>query len=305
MPRAIVLLNPRSRSGARARIDRVLAAFRTAGWTAEIWAGEGADWTASAALRARDLGVDAIFGAGGDGLLARILPAVLNTDVALGVVPLGTGNVWARELGLPLRPEHAIARQLAEPPRRVDVGTANGRPFLVIASAGLDARIVELVEADAGAKALGQLAYPLAGFSLAAGLRGVRTRVWLDDDPPIELNLLAGIVTNGRLYGGLVPLVPQARIDDGALDVALFPGAGPLDASAHAARVLAGLHHADPKVLMRRIQRLRLETLGASLAVQTDGDPLGSTPLEVQVVPGALLALGAESGVHTRPSGRR
>ena len=271
----------------------MLAAFSAAGWTAEIWAGDGAEWTSSAASRARDAGVDAIFGAGGDGLLARILPAVLHTNIPLGVVPLGTGNVWARELDLPLQPERAIARQLSAPPRRVDVGTANGRPFLVIASAGLDARIVEVVEGDAGTKALGQLAYPLAGVSLAAGLRGVPTRIWLDDEPPIQLELLAGIVTNGRLYGGLVPLVPDARIDDGALDVALFAGGGPLEATAHAARVLAGLHHADPHVRMRRVRRLRLETIGAPLAVQSDGDPLGSTPLDVRVVPGALLALGA------------
>jgi YegS/Rv2252/BmrU family lipid kinase len=294
MPRAIVLLNPRSRSGARAPIDRILAAFRAAGWTAEIWAGDDPDWTQSAAVRAREQGADAIFGAGGDGVLARIVPAIMHTETALGVVPLGTGNVWARELGLPLQAERAIARQLAEPPGRVDIGTANGRPFLVIASAGLDARIVELVEGDAGAKALGQLAYPLASFAIAAELRGVPTRVWLDEArTPLELPLLAGIVTNGRLYGGLVPLVPNARLDDGVLDVVLFPGAGALEATAHAARVLAGLHHGDPSVLIRRARRIRLETIGRTLPVQSDGDPLGTTPLEVQVVPGALLALGA------------
>ncbi|HEY0581450.1 MAG TPA: diacylglycerol kinase family protein [Chloroflexota bacterium] len=298
MPRAVVLLNPRSRSGVRAPIDRILSAFSAHGWTAEIWAGQGSDWTDEAALRARDLGVDAIFGAGGDGLLARILPAVLHTQIALGVVPLGTGNVWARELGLPLHPERAIARQLGAAPRHVDVGKANGRPFLVIASTGLDARIVELVEADAGTKALGQLAYPLTSFALAAGLRGVPTRVWIDDDAPVELQLLAGMVTNGRLYGGLVPLVPNARIDDGVLDVVLFAGGGPLEATAHAARVLAGLHHDDSTVLMRRASHVRLDPIDASLPVQTDGDPLGSTPLEVQVLPGALLALGAVERQH-------
>lgn len=294
MPRAVVLLNPRSRSGARAPIGRLLGSFRAAGWTAELWAGDDPDWTTVAAQRARDLRVEAIFGAGGDGLLARILPAVLHTETALGVVPLGTGNVWARELGLPLQPERAIAQQLAGLPRRVDVGTANGRPFLANASVGLDARIVQLVEGDAATKALGQLAYPLTGFSLAAGLRGALTRVWLDQDAPFELELLAGIVINGRLYGGVVPLVPDARIDDGLLDVVLFPGSGALEATAHAARVLAGLHHTDASVLMRRARYLRLETLAAPLPTQSDGDPLGSTPFEVRVMPGALLALGAD-----------
>lgn len=95
---------------------------------------------------------------GGDGLLSQMLPALLHSDVALGVVPFGTGNVWARELGLPLHPERAIAAQLAGPPQPVDVGFANGQPFLVIASVGWEARIVAMVEADAATKALGQRA---------------------------------------------------------------------------------------------------------------------------------------------------
>jgi YegS/Rv2252/BmrU family lipid kinase len=292
MPRAVVLLNPRSRSGGRARIGQLLSAFSKADWSAEIWAGDGADWSYEAAVRARDSGVDAIFGGGGDGQLARILPAVANTDTALGVVPFGTGNVWAHELGLPLQPELAIARQLAAPARRVDVGRANERLFLVIASAGLDARIVEVIEREAGPKGWGQLAYPLVGIGLGLSLRGAATRVWLDQEEPVDLNLLACMISNGRLYGGLVPLVPTAQVDDGLLDVVLFPGANPLDAGGHAMRVLAGLHHTDPKVIIRQVSRLRLETLDGRIPVQSDGDPLGTTPLEVEVVPGALLALG-------------
>jgi YegS/Rv2252/BmrU family lipid kinase len=293
MPSAIVLLNPRSRSGARAPVDRLLAAFRTASWSAELWAGDTPEWAQSAALRARDLGVDAIFGAGGDGLLAQILPAIMHTSTALGVVPLGTGNVWARELGLPMQPEHAISRQLASPPHRVDVGIANGRPFLVLASAGIDARIVEMVEGDVGSKALGQLAYPLATFALAPGIRGTQAQIWLDDEPPLTMPLLAGIATNCRLYGGVVPLVPKARFDDGLLDVVLFAGGGPVEATTHAVRVLAGLHHADRSVIIRPARWLRIETLGSSVPIQRDGDPLGTTPLEVQVSPSALLAMGA------------
>ena len=292
MRRAIVLLNPWSRSGGRAPIDRLLTAFSKAGWSAEIWAGAGADWSYEAAVRARDSGVDAIFGDGGDGQLARILPALVHTDTALGVVPFGTGNVWARELGLPLQPELAIARQLASEPHRVDVGRANERMFLVIASAGLDARIVEVMEREDGPKGWGQLAYPLVGLGVGLSMRGSPTRVWLDAEPPVDLDLLACMVSNGRLYGGVVPLLPTAQLDDGLLDVVLFPGANPLDTGGHAVRVLAGLHHTDPKVIIRQVQRVRLQTLEGEIPVQSDGDPLGTTPLNVEVVPGALLALG-------------
>ncbi len=287
--RAIVLLNPRSRAGARPPLERILASFRAAGWEAEVWAGHEPAWTVAAAGRAVSLGVDVLFGAGGDGMLASMLPALLGTETALGVVPLGTGNVWARELGLPLDPAAAIATQLARPGRRVDVGRANGRPFLVVASAGLDARIVQVVEA--GLKGLGQAAYPLAGLGLVGEARGARCRATLDE-AELEVPLLAAVVTNGRLYGGLVPLAPDARLDDGLLDVVLFEGADPLQFAAHVARVLAGQHRRDPAVRMHQVRTLRVESLGPPLPVQADGDPCGTTPLDVTLEPRALLALG-------------
>lgn len=291
VPRAVVLLNARARAGGRPPIGRVLAGFRAAGWESEVWAGDGSAWTTEAAHRAVRLGVAALFGAGGDGVLSDMLPAVLGTSVPLGVVPLGTGNVWARELGLPLDPERAIAAQLSRPANPVDVGVANGRPFLVIASVGFDAQIVNLVEASI--KGLGQFAYPLAGVSLAAAVRGTRCRVALDEQPPREVELLACQVVNGRLYGGLVPLVPHAAVHDGRLDAVLFLGGGPVEAAAHVARVLSGTHLNDPNVIVGHVTRLRIESLGDPLPLQTDGDPRGTTPLQVEVAPGALLALGA------------
>ena len=291
MPRAVVLLNARSRSGARPPLDRILAAFGAAGWEVEARAGLSAQWTTQAAREAVQDGLDAVFGGGGDGVLAAILPAVLNTPTALGVVPLGTGNVWARELGLPLLPEAAIAAQLARPPRLVDVGQANHRPFLVAASAGFDASIVQAVEA--GTKSLGQLAYPLAGLGLAPAVRGTRCQVQLDAEPPLETSLLAAIAMNGHLYGGLVPLAPGARIDDGRLDVVVFSGRAPLDLAAHTARVLAGLHLDEPSITIRRVERVSIESLEQPLPTQCDGDLFGTTPLHIRVLPQALLALGA------------
>jgi diacylglycerol kinase (ATP) len=293
MPSAIVLLNPEARAAAGTSVARILRAFQAGGWDAELWASEGPGWAEDAAKRAVEQGVSAVLGAGGDGLLSDMLPAVLGTSVALGVVPLGTGNVWARELGLPLSPEAAIKAQLGQPPRRVDVGRANGRPFLAIASAGFDARIVHSVETRS--KALGQIVYPLAGVSLVSTARGAMCRVTIDDEPPRDIELLASIATNGRLYGGLVALVPDARVDDGLLDIVLFQGRGGADAAAHTARVLAGLHRTDPNVTMRRARRVRIETPHGALPVQTDGDPRGTTPLEVEVLPQALLALGVPS----------
>ncbi|MGI9147124.1 MAG: diacylglycerol/lipid kinase family protein [Chloroflexota bacterium] len=287
--RAVVLLNHRSRGGARPPLSRMLRAFRDGGWEAEIWAGEGSLWTLAAARRAAASGVDAIFGAGGDGMLAAMLPALVDNDTALGVVPLGTGNVWARELGLPLDPAAAITAQLQQPARRVDIGRLNHEPFLVVASAGLDARIVEVVESSM--KGLGQAAYPLASLGLLGEVRGARCRVTLDGEQ-IELPLLGAVITNGRLYGGLVPLVPEARVDDGVLDVVLFEGTDPFQLAAHVARVLAGQHHRDANIHLCQARSINIVSRDRPLPLQADGDLKGTTPAEISVEARAVRALG-------------
>ena len=250
--------------GANVPVGRILDAFAEAAWSVELWAGDRADWTVSAAVRARDLGVDAIFGAGGDGVLAQILPAILDTDVALGVVPLGTGNVWARELRLPLQPQRAIAAQLAGPTRASTSawptaglpGHRVGRPGRAHRRAGRvrcgrqGARPTRL---SAGGPGAGQRAARHANACLA-GRRpahrpesaGRHRHQW----PAVRRPRAAG--------------APGARRRRRARRVALF-GGGPFEATAHAARVLAGLHQARHDVVMRRVRRARFESLAGPL----------------------------------------
>jgi YegS/Rv2252/BmrU family lipid kinase len=270
----------------------VLHAFQTASWEAEVWAGDGSGWSLKAARRAVEAGADAVFGGGGDGMLATMLPALVGTQAALGVVPLGTGNVWARELGLPMDPGAAVTAQLARPAQRVDIGRLNRVPFLVVASAGLDARIVEVVEANM--KRLGQAAYPLASLGLLSEIRGVKCQVVLDGES-INLPLLAAVITNVRLYGGLVPLAPGARVDDGVLDVVLFEGTDPFQLAAHVAKVLAGQHERDANIHVCRARSIRIVSHDRPLPIQADGDLRGTTPVEAVVEPGAILALGVPS----------
>jgi diacylglycerol kinase (ATP) len=299
-PRAILLLNSSARLAHDAPTDAMLRAFRSAGWDAELWAGDSPAWTAAAARRAVAQRPSAVFCAGGDGTLAAALPGVLGTSVPLGVVPLGTGNVWARELGLPLGVAAAIAVQLAHPPQLVDVGCANGRPFLSIASTGFDARIVQQVAATHNA--LGQLAYPLVGLGLAGTLHGVPSRVWINAEPPRAVRLLAGIVMNGHLYGGVLPLVPDSHLDDGLLEFVLLAGRGPFEVIGQLASLVSGRQRPDPEMVVRHVERIRIEPHGEPLPVQADGDVWGTTPLEVKVVPRGLLALtGRDRAPYVQP----
>jgi diacylglycerol kinase family enzyme len=220
-----------------------------------------------------------------------MLPALVGTNIAMGVVPLGTGNVWARELKLSLRAEEAILQQLDTEPTLVDTGVMNDQPFLVIGSVGLDAKIVELVES--GPKSWGQIAYPLAGIAAAGGIQPLPCRVTIDDEEPFETSMLAGMVTNGRLYGGLVPLSPDAELTDGLLDLALFSGDGAGEIALHTAKVLAGLHQGDPNVVMRGVKRVLIESLNGPMLIESDGDPRGTVQkLEISVRPASVWALG-------------
>lgn len=295
MPRAVVLVNPAARLGRVVRVDRLLRPFYDAGWTAECWAGHGPDWVLSAARRAVNEELDAVFVGGGDGSISAALPALVDTRTALGVVPLGTGNVWARTLALPLRSVDAIAAQLATSPRCIDVGRANGRLFLVVASAGVDAAIVKGVEA--GLKPLGQMAYPLVGLGLARQLRGVGASVWVDGELAWEGPALAAIVTNGPLYGGMVNLVPGATFEDGLLDLVVFAGAGPLDAAAHVGRVLAGQHLEHDGVEHWQARTFSVEPEVRDWPVEVDGDPAGAGRLAVEVQPACLPVLGLQPAV--------
>lgn len=140
-------------------------------------------------------------------------------------------------------------------------------------------------------KGLGQAAYPLASLGLLGEVRGARCRVTLDGEE-IELPLLGAVITNGRLYGGLVPLVPNARVDDGVLDVVLFEGTDPFQLAAHVARVLAGQHQRDSNIHLCRAKSISIVSPHRLLPIQADGDLRGTTPAKINVQAQAVRALG-------------
>jgi YegS/Rv2252/BmrU family lipid kinase len=178
-------------------------------------------------------GFDTVIAAGGDGTLNEVLNGLAETPdglerCRLGVLPLGTVNVFARELGIPLRPETAwsVLQQARE--RRIDLpyaewsvaGRTHCRYFAQLAGAGLDARAIELTSWELKKK-IGPLAY------IVAGLRALA-------EPAAQLEVRAGtqsatgqlvLVGNGRLYGGSFRVFPHADLADGVLDVCVFPKA--------------------------------------------------------------------------------
>lgn len=253
-------------------------------------------------------GCDVAIAAGGDGTVGEVAHGLAGSETALGVLPLGTSNVWAKEVGIPsapylLHPQVraslgmgapwllSAAQVLLEGRRmRVDLGRVNGRHFLMWTGVGLDAQVAEEVEHNPEAKRrLGRLAFYVAGIYTALAYRGVRAHVWVDGRR-VTRRMIVAVVSNIQLYGGLVRISPLAKLDDGLLDVCIFQGSGVLSTVRHVVSVFAGQHLRDPEVDFYEARRVEIRP-AAPLPIHVDGDFLGYTPAVVEVVPQALTVI--------------
>lgn len=235
-------------------------------------------------------GFEVIVAAGGDGTVNEVLNGIGDAvdgfaRARLGVLPLGTVNVFAREIGLPLRIERAWETLQRGRETRLDLphvdfsvkGTRQRQYFIQLAGAGLDARAIELVNWPLKKK-LGSLAYAIAGVK---ALRGRLPQITAQIDGRNVTGELI-LVGNGRFYGGPLEIFPQADLHDGLLDICVLPRAN-----------WVSLLRCLPGLLVRRrpparaVQRLRAATFeltsDASGAFELDGEWAGNLPATFSV----------------------
>ena len=288
-PRARLIVNPQSGPVARSvEVRRVADVFVGRGWELERCETTGRGEATRLAAEAAERGLAAVLVAGGDGTLNEAIQGLVGTRTAVGGLPLGTVNVWARELGLSLDPARA-ARQLADGQvRRVDLGWANGRYFLLMAGLGLDAEAVARVQGEPKRR-LGPLAFVLAGAAVALRTRGAELTVRADGQPR---RLRAAMVTvgNTRRWAGRFQITDRATAADGQLDACFFAGRSLPARLRHVVLVILRRHHDDPEVAYLRARDLRIAAR-PPLPLQVDGEPHGTTPVRIRVVPRSLRVL--------------
>jgi YegS/Rv2252/BmrU family lipid kinase len=303
--RSKLIVNPTSGPwDVRRELPAVLNHLEEYGWQTALHQTERAGEATDLARRAADQELDAVFVVGGDGTINEVINGLAESEVALGVLPGGTGNVWAKELGLPTRsPRHlqplvdSVHALVPGVTRRIDLGKANDRYFLQWTGFGLDAEVTYAMEPRTRRqRRLGTVAYIVAAVSTAATMAGIRTRLYIDDERVYRRAILV-VVSNSQLYGGIVRIATDARLDDGLLDVNVFSGTGFGSAIRTALGVITGLHVRDPRHSFYRGCTIQVET-DKPMAVHLDGEPFGTTPVECQVVPRALSVLIPR---HIRP----
>jgi YegS/Rv2252/BmrU family lipid kinase len=254
-------------------------------WRAEFLVTEKAEEGVSAACGAALDGVDLVVAVGGDGTVRGCAEGLAGTGVPLGVVPHGTANLLARTLRIPGHVRAALAVALGGGVDRViDLAVADGVPFTAMAGMGLDAAVV------AGTRLkhqFGWLAYAMSG-AVHLAVPPVRFTIRLDDGPVIEREARSVVAGNSGLLPGGFSLLPEARLDDGLLDVGVLAPHGPFGWPRLATRVLTHSHRQDRMLERFQAQKVEIST-PALLPREVDGELVSSGhSLTVTVQPKAL-----------------
>jgi diacylglycerol kinase (ATP) len=280
-----LLVNPTSGKGRGLRAGRLAATrLREHGVRVDEVVGSDVADAVERARRAVADGYDALVAVGGDGMVHLVLQAVAATGMPLGIVPAGSGNDFARALGL-RRDDPAAAADLVATgaARTLDAGRADGTWYGGVLSSGFDSAVNE--RANGMAWPRGRMRYNLAILAELRVFRAVPFRVHLDGEV-VEREAMLVAVGNGPSYGGGMRVCPAAQVDDGLLDVTVLARIGTVEFLRVFPSVYRGTHVRHPAVTTYRARSVRLEAGG--VVAYADGERLRPLPADIECVPGAL-----------------
>lgn len=285
------LVNPGAGNGsARGAVDqlRVLAGRLGAGLVVTRRVGD----LAEQARRAAEDGIERLLVVGGDGTLHHAAQGLAGTATAVGVIPVGTGNDLARALGVPWGLEAAVRHALAAPVRRIDLIRAGDTVCVGYAGAGFDSEVTR--RANQVRWGRGRWIYPWAAVRTLVSFEPLSARVaW--DGGTFEGRLMFVDATNLPSYGGGMRIAPDARIDDGLIELLLVKAVSRLTFLSVFPKVYKGSHVGHPALLLERTTRVEMEfereveLYGGGEAIRPV--PAGET-IVLQVMPGALAVAG-------------
>jgi len=299
MDRVLIAVNPRAgRRSVQDRVEHLSQLLISQGLKVEVLT-ELAEVCARADEDFAARRLRALVGIGGDGTAAELLNRT-QQGVPITLLPAGTANLLSKYFGLTGSPETLAGAIAAGTIVRLDVGRAGGRLFLLMLSCGFDAEVVHRVHAyrQSGRRG-GHISYLTYFKPILESIRSYRypeIQVYWDD-PCGAVGLGESSITarwvfafNLPCYGWGLPLSPAAVATDGLLDLCTFAQGSFWNGVRYLAAAQFGRHLALPDCSSRRVRRLRLEA-SEPVAYQLDGDPGGSLPLDVEVLPGRLTLL--------------
>jgi YegS/Rv2252/BmrU family lipid kinase len=235
----------------------------------------------------------------GDGLVGQIGGVLAGADVSMGIIPGGRGNDLARVLGIPADPAGAVGVLAAGSTRRIDVGVANERRFLGVASCGFDSDANRI--ANEARLVKGNLVYAYAAIRALIAWRPARFTVVIDDDEPLEYEGYSVAVGNSRAFGGGMFVAPHAELADGKLDVITVSDVSKLRYIKGLPKAFKGTHLENEEVSELRGAKVEIRA-SRDFAVYADGEHLTDLPASLSVLPRALEVIAPPGPLVGPPS---
>ncbi len=272
----MVILNPAARGERAQRLhDRIAALTQGAVLHSTSRSGEAESLARAAASE----GYKVIVAAGGDGTVNEVVNGIAGTDAALGLLPLGTMNVFAAELQVPGSDLDRCWQIIRDgKTRRVDLPSANGQHFVQLAGVGLDAQAVRETS-RAFKRNFGPLSYLISAAQIAAR---VPPRLLIESEHAVTEEGSFVLVGNGRFYGGPFPFFKQAVIDDGHFDVLVFKRLNYLQMIRYLQDVIFSSEITSPDVEYFQTTSLRVSS-EEEVPVEVDGELVGNCPVEFKI----------------------
>jgi diacylglycerol kinase (ATP) len=284
MSSTLIILNPAADSErAQKRQAHVQSLARDCTVCTTTYTGEAE----AMARRGAEEGFEKIVAAGGDGTINEVVNGLAGTGTTLGLLPIGTMNVFATELGLPVH-DLELCWDIVEgdSTRAVDLPKANQKFFVQLAGVGLDAQVVKETSAQLK-RSFGPLSYIISAVQIAA--RKPPKLFIQSDDTSIDEGSFV-LVGNGRLYGGPFPFFKRAALDDGLLDVVVFKRLGYLEIIKYLQDVVFSSNIRVPEIEYFQTARLRVKS-DQTVPVELDGELVGNCPVEFSIQESSLRVL--------------
>ena len=288
MQKPYIIFNPVAGSvGDRELIIARLKKLRPVALRTTRRKGDAEKW----ARDARRSNASTIIVAGGDGTLNEVANGlgISAPDVRLGLLPLGTGNDFARTLNLPARVDDNIDILCRGKTKRIDlvrVKSKRSRYFVNVSAGGFSGIVDEKITPRIK-QAWGPLAYVRGAAAALPSLHPYKTEIWLDDREQLCTDLYNVVVANGRFVAGGLPIAPTADPTDGKLEVVLIPKLGPAEMALLAADIVLGKHLSSNATIFRQARKVSVRSR-PGMCFNVDGELVGNAPAVFQIMPRAL-----------------
>jgi lipid kinase, YegS/Rv2252/BmrU family len=287
MERFCLITNPTSKSGtAGAYIEQVKALLDAQGADYEIRETQRPGHATELAKAAVNEGFDVIVAVGGDGTMRETALSVVHTDRVLGLLPCGTGNDYARAVGIPTDAESAVDILLHGQNKVVDAGQANDEIFFNVAGYGFDVDVLDYTEYYKPKCKKGSTAYRLGCLKAVAGLK-LRKSTLTFPDGTIERNVLMAAAGIGTHFGSGMNVLPESDMSDGLLDVCIAHDVGRLRLVSLLPKFIKGKHLGLKYITYRKTTEVTVVCDPVS-RIELDGERMDGTPVTFRVLPGAL-----------------